>query len=120
VLVQNNKSGARLILTNNSFYNKDIISIKDFTRQDLEFIFYATDKIGILSRREKIQLGEGRILGYIFYEPSTRTRMSFEAAMASLGGSSIGIFDPRSSSIEKGESLADTIRTMDLCWRIIK
>ena len=119
VLVQNKKSGARLILTNNSFYNKDIISIKDFTRQDLEFIFYATDKIGILSRREKIQLGEGRILGYIFYEPSTRTRMSFEAAMASLGGESIGIFDTRSSSIEKGESLADTIRTMDLYSDVI-
>jgi aspartate carbamoyltransferase catalytic subunit len=45
--------------------------------------------------------------------------MSFEAAMASLGGSSIGIFDPKSSSIEKGESLADTIRIMDLYSDVI-
>jgi aspartate carbamoyltransferase catalytic subunit len=98
----------------NQFYNRDIVSIKDFNKQDLEFIFSTTDKIKDLKPNEKSELGKGRTLGYIFYEPSTRTRMSFEAAMASLGGSSIGIFDPKSSSIEKGESLADTIRTMDL------
>src|SRR5688572_21953898 len=98
----------------NHFYNRDIVSIKDFSKQDLEYIFSTTDKINGLKPSEKSILGNGRILGYIFYEPSTRTRMSFEAAMASLGGSSIGIFDPKSSSIEKGESLADTIRIMDL------
>src|ERR671914_2210760 len=98
----------------NHFYNRDIVSIKDFSQQDLEYIFSTTDKINGLKPNEKSELGKGRTLGYIFYEPSTRTRMSFEAAMASLGGSSIGIFDPKSSSIEKGESLADTIRTMDL------
>ena len=101
-------------MTTNQFYNRDIVSIKDFNKQDLEFIFSTTDKISGLKPNEKSELGKGRTLGYIFYEPSTRTRMSFEAAMASLGGSSIGIFDPKSSSIEKGESLADTIRTMDL------
>jgi aspartate carbamoyltransferase catalytic subunit len=103
----------------NHFYNRDIVSIKDFSQQDLEYIFSTTDKINGLKPNEKSELGKGRILGYIFYEPSTRTRMSFEAAMASLGGSSIGIFDPRSSSIEKGESLADTIRTMDLYSDVI-
>ena len=103
----------------NQFYNRDIVSIKDFTKQDLEFIFSTTDKINDLKPNEKSELGKGRTLGYIFYEPSTRTRMSFEAAMASLGGSSIGIFDPKSSSIEKGESLADTIRTMDLYSDVI-
>src|ERR671930_739768 len=106
-------------MANNHFYNQDIISIKDFTKQDLEFVFSVTNKISILRPNEKSELGEGRTLGYIFYEPSTRTRMSFEAAMASLGGSSIGIFDPKSSSIEKGESLSDTIRVMDLYSNVI-
>lgn len=106
-------------MTTNQFYNRDIVSIKDFNKQDLEFIFSTTDKISGLKPNEKSELGKGRTLGYIFYEPSTRTRMSFEAAMASLGGSSIGIFDPKSSSIEKGESLADTIRTMDLYSDVI-
>src|ERR671935_2090672 len=101
-------------MPNNHLYNQDIVSIKDFTKQDLEFVFSSTDKISTLRPNEKSELGKGRILGYIFYEPSTRTRMSFEAAMASLGGSSIGIFDPRSSSVEKGESLADTVRIIDL------
>ncbi|MGC2427945.1 MAG: aspartate carbamoyltransferase, partial [Nitrososphaeraceae archaeon] len=84
-----------------------------------EFVFYSTDIISSLRPNEKSELGKGRTLGYIFYEPSTRTRMSFESAMASLGGSSIGIFDPKSSSIEKGESLADTIRIIDLYSDVI-
>ena len=101
-------------MPNNHLYDQDIVSIKDFTKEDLEFIFNSTDKISSLKPNEKSELGRGRTLGYLFYEPSTRTRMRFEAAMASLGGSSIGIFDPRSSSVEKGESLADTIRIIDL------
>ena len=79
----------------NHFFGKDIVSIRDFSRDDLEFIFDSTDKIQQLTPEEKSELGRGRTLGYIFYEPSTRTRMSFEAAMASLGGSSIGIFDSK-------------------------
>ena len=106
-------------MSNNHLYNRDIISIKDFSKQDLEFVFYSTDIISSLRPNEKSELGKGRTLGYIFYEPSTRTRMSFESAMASLGGSSIGIFDPKSSSIEKGESLADTIRIIDLYSDVI-
>jgi aspartate carbamoyltransferase catalytic subunit len=98
----------------NHFFNRDIVSIKDFTKDDLEFVFNATDKVRTLKANERSQLGSARTLGYVFYEPSTRTRMSFEAAMASIGGSSLGIFDPRYSSIEKGETLYDTIRTMDL------
>src|SRR5919108_1461996 len=106
-------------MSNNHLYNQDIVSIKDFTKQDLEFVFSSTDKISTLRPNEKSELGKGRILGYIFYEPSTRTRMSFEAAMASLGGSSIGISDLKSSSVEKGESLADTIRVIDLYSDVI-
>src|SRR5918912_663801 len=94
----------------NPFYDRDIVSIRDFAKDDLEFVFDATDSISRLRHSQRGELGKGRTLGYIFYEPSTRTRMSFEAAMASLGGSSIGIADLKSSSVEKGESLADTIR----------
>jgi len=82
-------------------------------------VFDATDNISQLKHNQRGELGKGRTLGYIFYEPSTRTRMSFEAAMASLGGSSIGISDLKSSSVEKGESLADTIRVIDLYSDVI-
>src|SRR5215218_8736941 len=103
----------------NPFYDRDIVSIKDFAKDDLEFVFDATDSISRLKHSQRGELGKGRTLGYIFYEPSTRTRMSFEAAMASLGGSSIGISDLKSSSVEKGESLADTIRIIDLYSDVI-
>ncbi|MCR8472793.1 MAG: hypothetical protein NDP21_00915, partial [Crenarchaeota archaeon] len=55
----------------------------------------------------------GRILGYAFFEPSTRTRLSFEAAMKRLGGHSIGFAEPSGTSIEKGESLKDTLKMLD-------
>jgi len=58
-------------------------------------------------------LARGRILATLFYEPSTRTRLSFESAMLRLGGQAIGFADARASSVAKGESLADTIRTVD-------
>jgi aspartate carbamoyltransferase catalytic subunit len=103
----------------NPFYDRDVVSIKDFAKEDLEFVFDATDSISRLKHNERGELGKGRTLGYLFYEPSTRTRMSFEAAMASLGGSSIGIADLKSSSVEKGESLADTIRVIDLYSDVI-
>jgi aspartate carbamoyltransferase catalytic subunit len=103
----------------NPFYGRDIVSIKDFTKSDLEYVFSATDKIRAMKPSQRGELGKGRTLGYIFYEPSTRTRMSFEAAIASLGGSSIGITELKSSSVEKGESLADTIRVIDLYSDVI-
>lgn len=103
----------------NHFYKKDIVSINDFSRDDLNRIFKYTDNFKLLDHSIKGELGKGRTLGYLFYEPSTRTRMSFESAMASLGGSSIGIVDSKISSIEKGESLADTIRIMDMYSDVI-
>ena len=106
-------------MVKNQLYNKDIISIRDFSKNDLEFIFNSTNIINSLKYRQKNELAFGKVLGYIFYEPSTRTRMSFEAAMASLGGNSIGIFDSKFSSIEKGESLSDTIKVMDLYSDVI-
>ena len=60
----------------NPFYDRDIVSIRDFTKNDLEFIFAETDKLSRLKPSQRGELGKGRTLGYIFYEPSTRTRMS--------------------------------------------
>ena len=89
----------------NEFYQKDIISIKDFDKEKLEKIFVATDKIMKLNPAERREICKGKTLAYLFYEPSTRTRLSFDSAMASVGGNSLGISDITSSSAQKGESL---------------
>ncbi len=96
------------------FYQRDIISIKDFDRSQLEEIFAATDRVMQQSPTQRSEICRGRTLGYLFYEPSTRTRLSFDAAMALAGGTSLGISDVASSSAQKGESLADTVKTMSL------
>ncbi len=98
----------------NEFYQKDIVSIKDFNKDTLEKIFAYTDKIMKLSPTQKREICRGKIMGYLFYEPSTRTRLSFDSAMASIGGSSLGISEITTSSTRKGESLADTIRMMSI------
>jgi aspartate carbamoyltransferase catalytic subunit len=98
----------------NQFYHKDIISIKDFDKESLESIFSATNKIMELDPAERREICKGKTLGYLFYEPSTRTRLSFDAAMASIGGNSLGISSVSSSSTQKGESLADTVRIMSI------
>ncbi|MBL7001770.1 MAG: aspartate carbamoyltransferase [Nitrosopumilus sp.] len=98
----------------NEFYQKDIISIKEFDKEKLEKIFTATDKIMQLNPTERREICKGKTLAYLFYEPSTRTRLSFDSAMASVGGNSLGISDITSSSTQKGESLADTVRMMSI------
>ncbi|AJM91571.1 aspartate carbamoyltransferase [Nitrosopumilus piranensis] len=98
----------------NEFYQKDIISIKDFGKDQLEKIFASTDKIMQLSPSDRREICKGKTLAYLFYEPSTRTRLSFDSAMASVGGNSLGISDTNSSSTQKGESLADTVRIMSI------
>jgi len=98
----------------NEFYQKDIISIKDFTKEQLEAVFSSTDKMMQLNPADRREICKGKTLGYLFYEPSTRTRLSFDAAMASVGGNSLGISNVSSSSTQKGESLADTVRIMSI------
>ncbi len=84
----------------NEFYQKDIISIKDYTKEKLEKIFTSTEKIMNLSPSDRREICKGKTLGYLFYEPSTRTRLSFDSAMASIGGSSLGISNVSSSSTQ--------------------
>ncbi len=98
----------------NEFYQKDIISIKDYTKEQLEKIFTFTDKIMQLSSSQRQEICKGKTLGYLFYEPSTRTRLSFDSAIASIGGNSLGISNISSSSTQKGESLADTVKMMSI------
>ena len=98
----------------NEFYQKDIISIKDYTKEQLEKIFTSTDKIMQLDSLQRREICKGKTLGYLFYEPSTRTRLSFDSAMAAVGGNSLGISNISSSSTQKGESLADTVKVMSI------
>ena len=96
----------------NSFFQKDVISIRDLGKEDLDSIFSATEKIIGLDPNQRREIARGKTLGYLFYEPSTRTRLSFQSAMALIGGTSLGIADVNSSSVQKGESLSDTVRVM--------
>ena len=96
----------------NEFYEKNIISVRDLDKQKLELIFDATDKIINMSQDKRREIARGKTLGYLFFEPSTRTRLSFESAIALLGGTSLGIADATSSSIHKGETLGDTVKVI--------
>jgi aspartate carbamoyltransferase len=96
------------------WYGKDIISVKQFSRSDLEYIFAVAHEMRVMVERVgTFDLLKGKILASIFYEPSTRTSSSFVAAMQRLGGSVINISEVRYSSVAKGESLPDTIRTLE-------
>ena len=96
----------------NEFFGKNIISVRDLDQQKLELIFDATNKIINMSQDKRGEIARGKTLGYLFFEPSSRTRLSFESAMALLGGMSVGIADATSSSIHKGETLGDTVKVI--------
>jgi len=92
---------------------KDLVNIKDLSNENIEYLFEVADKmLSILNEKKKSDLCKGKILATLFYEPSTRTRLSFESAMYRLGGNVIGFSGTESTSVSKGESLADTIRTV--------
>ena len=95
-----------------NFSHNGIISIHDLSKDDLEKIYSKTNEIMEMKPEQRSEIARGKTLGYIFFEPSTRTRISFQSAMALIGGTSFGIADATSSSIKKGESLADTVKIM--------
>ncbi|HET9589621.1 MAG TPA: aspartate carbamoyltransferase [Anaerolineales bacterium] len=96
------------------WYGKDVISVKQFGRDDLEYIFgVAHEMRGMVERVGTFDLLKGKILANLFYEPSTRTSSSFTAAIERLGGSVIPINEVKYSSVTKGESLTDTVRTLE-------
>ncbi len=89
-----------------------IISMKDFSRDDIDIILNRAKEFEPVARGDRSSLLSGKIIATLFYEPSTRTRMSFETAMKRLGGEVIDLGSIESSSIIKGENLADTIRVI--------
>jgi len=95
-----------------TFKGRDFIEITSFKRSEIEYLFKIADKLEPIARKGSDIL-KGRILACLFFEPSTRTRLSFEAAMLRLGGDAIGFAEPAVSSIAKGESLADTVRVVE-------
>jgi len=98
----------------NGFFGRDILSVKQFSREDLSYIFKVAEEMAAIVRRVgATDLLKGTVLANVFYEPSTRTSSSFTAAMQRLGGSVIPINEVRYSSVTKGESLPDTIRTLE-------
>jgi aspartate carbamoyltransferase catalytic subunit len=99
---------------NAPFYGKDILSVNQFSRSDLDYIFGVAHEMRVMVERiGTFDLLKGKILANLFYEPSTRTSSSFTAAMERLGGSVIPINEVRYSSVSKGESLPDTVRTLE-------
>lgn len=98
--------------------NKHLINPMDFTIEELDKIFELAHQI-ISNPQEYSRVCEGKILATLFYEPSTRTRFSFEAAMMRLGGKILGFSEPNSSSAAKGETLADTIKMVSIYSDII-
>ncbi len=96
------------------FYGQDVISVRQFSRENLTYIFGVADEMrAIVKRVGSTDLLKGHVLACVFYEPSTRTSSSFIAAMSRLGGSVIPINEVRYSSVTKGESLPDTIRSLE-------
>lgn len=91
--------------------NRDLINADDFNVEEINEILNLAEEI-IKSPSDFSNLCNGKILGTLFFEPSTRTRLSFESAIHRLGGDCIGFSESASSSTSKGESLADTIRTV--------
>jgi len=97
-----------------NFQGKDIISIKDFSKKEINHILdYSKEMIPYAQGEKYKDILKGKVLSTLFFEPSTRTRLSFESAMNRLGGRVIGFADPSATSQKKGESLADTIRMAD-------
>jgi aspartate carbamoyltransferase catalytic subunit len=100
------------------FARRHIISTRDFTKEEIDYILNRAEELEIYaqgsekSSGKKSDLLTGKILANLFYEPSTRTRLSFEVAMKRLGGEVINVSSPETSSAAKGENLVDTIRVV--------
>jgi len=91
----------------NPLYRKNIISIPDFTREELELVVDTAERLKAHPRNDLLQ---DKLIASCFFEPSTRTRLSFETAVQRMGGRVIGFADGGNTSARKGETLADSIK----------
>jgi aspartate carbamoyltransferase len=100
---------------NGNFKNKHILSLDQFSKEDLKLLFKAVKKIKTSKNKTRIfNLLKGSVITLLFYEPSSRTFGSFAAAVKRLGGQTIEILDPKTfSSVSKGETLEDTVRVFE-------
>jgi len=102
------------------FKGRDVVSINDFTLEEINYILDVAEKMVPAARGEEaLELVPGKLLASLFYEPSTRTMLSFETAMKRVGGKVIGFSDVSSTSAVKGETLADTIKMVEAYADII-
>lgn len=93
---------------------KHILSIRDFSRKEIDHILKKSYEMeGLLSSGDPINYMEGKMLANLFFEPSTRTRMSFEVAMKRLGGKTVGFSVGDTSAETKGETIADTVQVVE-------
>lgn len=92
---------------------RHIISMRDFSRDEIDGILTKAKEFEPIAKGKKSDLLSGKLLATLFYEPSTRTRLSFETAMKRLGGEVIDLGAIEASSVAKGETLADTIRVIE-------
>jgi aspartate carbamoyltransferase catalytic subunit len=104
----------------NGFLNKDILSADQFSKEDLAFLFKKTATMEKIARARKVsKILQGKIMTALFYEPSSRTFGSFISAMQCLGGGIIPLQGMTYSSVAKGETLEDTVRTFECYSDII-
>jgi len=94
------------------FKRRHVLSMRDFSREEIDSVLETAASLEPYARGKGSGLLSGKILALLFFEPSTRTRMSFETAMKRLGGMTINLGSAEASSIAKGESLADTVRVI--------
>ena len=97
---------------NPSFAGRDVVSIRDFSRHEIDHVLDMAEVMEPLLKKGSDML-HGKIMATLFYEASTRTRLSFESAMTRMGGSVLGFAETKGTSVEKGENLADTVRVTE-------
>ena len=96
------------------FYDKDLVSIRDLNREQINCLLDMSEEMIPYAKGEKVKkVLDGKVLGNLFFEPSTRTKLSFESAAGRLGCTVIDVSEMSMTSMSKGETLADTIKMVD-------